>query len=71
VHLYSIPVQIANGAIYLLFLFIFLTTGRSCVFMRAPFGESSRHGQKKNGENEDIQQRVLVLLLLCTGLPAA
>jgi hypothetical protein len=39
--------------------------------MRAPFGESSRHGQKKNGENEEMQQQVLVLLLLCIGLPAA
>jgi hypothetical protein len=26
---------------------------------------------EENGENEDIQQRLLVLLLLCTGLPAA
>jgi len=36
-----------------------------------PFRGNTRHGQKKNGENEDIQQRVLFLLLLCTGLPAA
>jgi len=25
----------------------FLTTGRPCVFMLPPFGESPRHGQKK------------------------
>ena len=31
----------------ILFFYFFLTTGRSCVFIRVPFGESSRHGQKK------------------------
>jgi hypothetical protein len=30
-----------------------------------------KKGRKKNDSNQDIQQRVLVLLLLCIGLPAA
>jgi hypothetical protein len=30
-----------------------------------------KQGRKKNDSNQDIQQRVLVLLLLCIGLPAA
>jgi len=49
----------------------FLTTRESCVFIPPQFTGSMQGGQNRDGNENFIQQLVLVLLLLCTGLPDA
>jgi hypothetical protein len=49
----------------------FLDNRRVVCSIAHPVGENIRHGQKKNGKHKEIQLSVLVLLLLCTGLPDA
>ena len=50
---------------------MFLTTGRAVCFYALTFRGNIKAWAEENGKHKEFQLRVLVLLLLCTGLPDA